>query len=101
MLMIFSMQRPDVVSWGDLAIRRGMMTLYGLKDLTGSNSMSIGNAIHPMDPLPPIPLGYIQRIGEPTLGYSQSIDALLLHSRIMINETLMVSSLSSSRRSLA
>ena len=32
--MIFSMQRPDVVSWGDLAIRRGMMTLYGLKDLT-------------------------------------------------------------------
>ncbi|NLJ66595.1 MAG: DNA-3-methyladenine glycosylase 2 family protein [Clostridiales bacterium] len=34
MLMIFSMQRPDVVSWGDLAIRRGMMTLYGLKDLT-------------------------------------------------------------------
>ncbi|HZJ58606.1 MAG TPA: DNA-3-methyladenine glycosylase [Clostridia bacterium] len=34
MLMIFSIQRPDVVSWGDLAIRRGMMTLYGLDDLT-------------------------------------------------------------------
>jgi DNA-3-methyladenine glycosylase II len=33
MLMIFSMQRPDVVSWGDLAIRRGMMNLYGLKEL--------------------------------------------------------------------
>ncbi|HEY4691840.1 MAG TPA: DNA-3-methyladenine glycosylase [Bellilinea sp.] len=29
MLMIFSMQRPDVVSWHDLAIRRGMMNLYG------------------------------------------------------------------------
>jgi DNA-3-methyladenine glycosylase II len=29
MLLIFSMERPDVVSWGDLAIRRGMMTLYG------------------------------------------------------------------------
>lgn len=28
MLMIFSMQRPNVVSWGDLAIRRGMMILY-------------------------------------------------------------------------
>lgn len=29
MLLIFSLQRPDVVSWGDLAIQRGMMTLYG------------------------------------------------------------------------
>lgn len=29
MLLIFSMERPDVVSWGDLAIRRGMMHLYG------------------------------------------------------------------------
>jgi DNA-3-methyladenine glycosylase II len=29
MMLIFSMQRPDVVSWGDLAIRRGMMRLYG------------------------------------------------------------------------
>lgn len=34
MLMIFSLCRPDVVSWGDLAIRRGMMNLYGLKDLS-------------------------------------------------------------------
>ncbi len=28
MLMIFCMQRPDVVSYGDLAIRRGMRMLY-------------------------------------------------------------------------
>lgn len=34
MLLIFSMQRPDVVSWGDLAIRRGMMRLYR-KDTIG------------------------------------------------------------------
>jgi 3-methyladenine DNA glycosylase/8-oxoguanine DNA glycosylase len=34
MILIFSMQRPDVVSWGDLGIRRGMMALYGLKELT-------------------------------------------------------------------
>jgi len=34
MLMIFSMQRPDVVSWHDLAIRRGMTRLYGLGTLT-------------------------------------------------------------------
>jgi DNA-3-methyladenine glycosylase II len=34
MLLIFSMERPDVVSWGDLGIRRGMMNLYGLQSLT-------------------------------------------------------------------
>lgn len=28
MLMIFSMQRKNIVSWDDLAIRRGMMMLY-------------------------------------------------------------------------
>jgi DNA-3-methyladenine glycosylase II len=33
MYLIFSLQRPDVVSWGDLAIRRGMMNLYGLTTL--------------------------------------------------------------------
>ncbi|GAP15675.1 HhH-GPD superfamily base excision DNA repair protein [Longilinea arvoryzae] len=33
MLMIFSMQRPDVVSWGDLGIRRGMRILYGQDSL--------------------------------------------------------------------
>ncbi len=34
MLLIFSLCRPDVVSYRDLAIRRGMIRLYGLKDLT-------------------------------------------------------------------
>ncbi len=34
MLLLFSLCRPDVVSWGDQAIRRGMMNLYGLKTLT-------------------------------------------------------------------
>jgi 3-methyladenine DNA glycosylase/8-oxoguanine DNA glycosylase len=33
MLLIFSLERPDVVSYGDLAICRGMMKLYGLKEL--------------------------------------------------------------------
>lgn len=33
MLMIFSMQRPDILSYGDLAIRRGMMMLYHHKTL--------------------------------------------------------------------
>ena len=34
MLLIFSLMRPDVVSYGDLAIRRAMMQLYGLKELS-------------------------------------------------------------------
>lgn len=34
MIMIFSLMRPNVVSYGDLAIRRGMMHLYGLKELS-------------------------------------------------------------------
>ncbi|MBD3919251.1 DNA-3-methyladenine glycosylase 2 family protein [Paenibacillus sp. PR3] len=33
MLLIHSMERPDVVSWGDIAIRRGMMRLYNLSEL--------------------------------------------------------------------
>lgn len=33
MLLIFSLQRPDVVSYKDLAICRGMMNLYGLKEV--------------------------------------------------------------------
>jgi len=33
MLMIFSMQRQNIVSWDDLAIRRGIMRLYGLSEL--------------------------------------------------------------------
>jgi len=33
MLLIFSLNRPNVISFGDLAIRRGMMHLYGLKEL--------------------------------------------------------------------
>ncbi len=34
MLLIFSMQRPDVLSWGDLALKRGMKNLYGIQELT-------------------------------------------------------------------
>ncbi|HWQ50365.1 MAG TPA: DNA-3-methyladenine glycosylase [Terriglobales bacterium] len=34
MLLIFAFLRPDVLSWGDLAIRRGIMELYGLRTLT-------------------------------------------------------------------
>lgn len=34
MLLINSMERRDIVSWGDIAIRRGMMKLYNLDTIT-------------------------------------------------------------------
>jgi len=34
MLLIFSLCRPDVLSFKDLAICRGMMNLYGHKEIT-------------------------------------------------------------------
>ncbi len=34
MLMIFSLSRPDIISYGDLAIRNGVMNLYGLESLS-------------------------------------------------------------------
>ncbi len=34
MILIFSLGRPDVVSYGDLGIRRGMVALYGLDEVT-------------------------------------------------------------------
>jgi DNA-3-methyladenine glycosylase II len=34
MMLINAMERRDVVSWGDIAIRRGMMKLYGLSTIT-------------------------------------------------------------------
>ncbi|MCL2235743.1 MAG: DNA-3-methyladenine glycosylase 2 family protein [Defluviitaleaceae bacterium] len=34
MLMLFAMQRPDILSYGDLAIHRGMQTLYRRKKIT-------------------------------------------------------------------
>lgn len=34
MMLIFSLNRMDVVSWNDLAIRRGMSVLYGVDPIT-------------------------------------------------------------------
>lgn len=34
MLLIFTFQRPDILSYGDLAIKRGMRNLYGYKEIT-------------------------------------------------------------------
>lgn len=34
MILLNSMERPDILSFGDIAIRRGIMKLYGLSELT-------------------------------------------------------------------
>ncbi len=47
MLLIFSLQRPDVVSFKDLAIRRGMMNLYGHKELSKDKFESYRNRYSP------------------------------------------------------
>ena len=34
MLMLFSMQRPDILSYSDLAIQRGLRMVYHHRDIT-------------------------------------------------------------------
>ncbi|HHT97387.1 MAG TPA: DNA-3-methyladenine glycosylase 2 family protein [Clostridiales bacterium] len=34
MILLNSMERPDIISYDDIAIRRGMMILYGLDEIT-------------------------------------------------------------------
>lgn len=52
MLLISSLSRPDIVSWGDLAIRRGMMNLYRHKTLPVSVSSAIAADIPHTEQLP-------------------------------------------------
>lgn len=47
MLMIFSMQRENIVSWDDLAIRRGIMRLYGLNKLDKKQFTTIKKQFDP------------------------------------------------------
>jgi DNA-3-methyladenine glycosylase II len=39
MMLIFSLSRPDIVSFSDLGIRRGMMRLYGLDSISKEEFM--------------------------------------------------------------
>jgi len=34
MLLLNSLERKNILRWGDIAIRRGMMNLYGLEEIT-------------------------------------------------------------------
>ncbi|MFA5576017.1 MAG: hypothetical protein WCZ27_10285 [Tissierellaceae bacterium] len=47
MLLIHSLQRPNVLSYKDLGIRRGMMSLYGLEDLSKSDFELYRERYHP------------------------------------------------------
>lgn len=47
MTLIFSMERPDVISYGDFAIRKGMMLLYGLDELSKKKFNQIASAYSP------------------------------------------------------
>ena len=47
MLLIFSLGRPDVLSYGDLAIRRGIMRLYNLEKLSKTEFLRITKPYSP------------------------------------------------------
>lgn len=47
MLLLNSMERPDVLSWGDMAIRRGIIKLYGLSELTKEQFCEYKNRYSP------------------------------------------------------
>lgn len=47
MLLLNSMERPNIVSWGDMAIRRGMKKLYGLSELSKEQFAEYKNKYSP------------------------------------------------------
>jgi DNA-3-methyladenine glycosylase II len=47
MLLLNSMERPDIISYGDIAIRRGIMKLYGLNELTKEHFLTYKNRYSP------------------------------------------------------
>ncbi len=47
MLLIFSLARPDVISYQDFGIRKGMRLLYGLENLSRADFVRLSEAYHP------------------------------------------------------
>ncbi len=47
MLMIFSLQRPNIISYDDLIIRRSLIKLYHLEELTKDQFNTFRNQYHP------------------------------------------------------
>ena len=68
MLLIFSLMRPDIVSYGDLGIRRGMMQLYGHKDLPRERFMRYARRYSPYGSVASLYLWEMSRVGWPPAG---------------------------------
>jgi len=64
MLLIFSLMRPNVVSYGDLAIRRGMMRLYNLKDLPKDRFLRYAKLYSPYGSVASV---YLWHISDPNV----------------------------------
>ncbi len=64
MLLIHSLQRPDVVSFDDLGIRRGMMLLYGLEALSREKFQFYRERYAPYGTVASIYLWYISSLAS-------------------------------------
>lgn len=73
MLLILSMERPDVVSFGDLAIRRGMMNLYHLESLSKTQFMEHRQRYSPYGSVASIYLWQLSHEGEVLKANQQAV----------------------------
>ncbi len=71
MLLIFSLQRPDVLSYGDLAIRRGICSLYGLTELSKADFEIIRRRLSPHNTIASLYFWELSREMPPGLDGSQ------------------------------
>lgn len=66
MLMIFALGRPDVLSFGDLAIRRGMMNVYGLNELPKAQFETIRQRLSPYNSIASLYFWELSHEAKPT-----------------------------------
>lgn len=71
MLMIFAMGRPDVISYKDLGIRRGMMAAYGLESLSKKQFDAIVKGYHPYSSAASIYLWHLSDEVTGSVGLAQ------------------------------
>ena len=71
MLMIFAMGRPDVISYKDLGIRRGMMAVYHLDKLDKKQFDAITAAYHPYASAASVYLWHLSDEVTGTVGLAQ------------------------------
>ncbi len=64
MMLILSMERPDVVSFGDLAIRKGMERLYGVEKISKEQFAKYKNIYSPYGSVASIYLWEISHLDE-------------------------------------